>query len=96
MPSGIIIHAAVFTAGAVLGGGIAAVVSNKNRVLPVPAAAVPTGPIIGVETIGKAPAVLKDLSVTSVTQSLPLALKYGHPGAPPFLFMPFEQIALIT
>ncbi|PPQ64686.1 hypothetical protein CVT26_002776 [Gymnopilus dilepis] len=83
MPSGIIVHAAVFTAGAVLGGGIAAAISNKNRPVPpvpVPAATAPSGPIIGVDTIGKAPAVPKDLSVTSVTQTLPLALKYGNPG----------------
>ncbi|KAF8874639.1 hypothetical protein CPB84DRAFT_1797326 [Gymnopilus junonius] len=80
MPSGIIVHAAVFTAGAVLGGGIAAAISNKNRTssaLPVSATPVPNGPIIGVETIGKTPAVPKDWSVT---QSLPLALKHGNPG----------------
>ncbi|KAJ3563184.1 hypothetical protein NP233_g9101 [Leucocoprinus birnbaumii] len=82
MPGSAVVHAAVFTAGALLGGGIAAAVtSRKNQQVsalptrpvpvPVPATPQPTAPVVHVGRTG-APA---------ITESQELAvLKYGNPG----------------
>ncbi|KAJ3501754.1 hypothetical protein NLJ89_g9196 [Agrocybe chaxingu] len=80
MPSSAILHAAVFTAGAVLGGGIAAVVTIRQRPsvasasAPVPAPK--PSPIIGLDQGGRT-SLSTDLTTAS---TLPLALKHGHPG----------------
>ncbi|CAA7267993.1 unnamed protein product [Cyclocybe aegerita] len=84
MLSSAIIHAAVFTAGAVLGGGVAAVVTNRQRPsvasasapVPIPAPAPKPSPIIGLDRGGNT-RLSTDLTTASV---LPLALKHGHPG----------------
>ncbi|KAF5330525.1 hypothetical protein D9619_005686 [Psilocybe cf. subviscida] len=81
MPSAAIIHAAVFTAGAVLGGGIAAAVTSKKREIPAaPVAhhpsAVPSAPIVGLTPGGRT-----QLSTApGVASALAPALKYGNPG----------------
>ena len=87
MPSSVIVHAAVFTAGALLGGGLAvAVSSSKQRVVAPPYTPAPyqhkpderlPSPVIGIDTQGKT-SISNELSVTS---SLPAVLKYGNPGA---------------
>ncbi|KAF9557691.1 hypothetical protein CPC08DRAFT_819754 [Agrocybe pediades] len=82
MPSSAIIHAAVFTAGAVLGGGIAAVVSSRTKpssvasTSPVPPSNSLGAPVIGLNSTGRTE-ISRELTVAS---SLPLALKYGNPG----------------
>jgi endonuclease G len=71
MPSSAIVHAAMFTAGALLGGGIAAAVSSRQRPAQdrIPA-------IIDVDPTGKT-----KMSPSLVARSdLPPVLKYGHPG----------------
>ncbi len=68
-------HAAVFTAGALIGGGIAAAVSSKQRPSQIPAH-VP-GPVIDVDIAGKTK-ISSDMTVRSELSSV---LKYGHPGA---------------
>lgn len=71
MPSTVIIHATVFAAGALLGGGIAAAISSKN------AATSRTQPaIVGIDTAGRA----KIVTDLAVVPSLPVALKHGNPG----------------
>jgi len=83
MPSAALIHAAVFTAGAVLGGGIAAAVTNKNKtttapvlVPPTPAAAPSRTPALVGMQAGK-PHVSTEL--VAVASDLPV-MKFGHPG----------------
>ena len=76
MPSTAIIRAAIFTAGAVVGGCVAtAVSSNRNR--PVTSLVTPKSdppqPVIGFDATGKS----NELTVTS--NLLPV-LKYGNPG----------------
>jgi endonuclease G len=76
MPGGAVVHAAVFTAGALLGGGIAAVVANRRKEgLPPPAPSTPA--IVQVDRAGRAQF---SESVRDVAVSLPPALKNGHPG----------------
>ncbi|KDR81381.1 hypothetical protein GALMADRAFT_134826 [Galerina marginata CBS 339.88] len=75
MPSSVIIHAAVFTAGALIGGGIAAALSNKAEI-PRPIVVSPPSPIVGLDPRGKA-TISKELTVAA---NFPLALKYGNPG----------------
>lgn len=84
MPSAAIVHAAVFTAGALLGGGLAVAVANKNKhtaTAPYTPAPRPdervAGPVIGLDTYGRTN-ISKELSITS---NLPAVLKYGNPGA---------------
>ena len=84
MPSAAIIHAAVFTAGALLGGGLAVAVSSKNKHATAPYTPAPPrpderviAPVIGLDTYGKT-SISKELSITS---NLPAVLKYGNPGA---------------
>ena len=84
MASGAVVHVAVFTAGALLGGGIAAAVASRRREqqarLPVP---VPAAPPVS------APAPVPALQVSplgrptfSDSQQVVVhpVLKYGHPG----------------
>ncbi|RXW20739.1 hypothetical protein EST38_g5094 [Candolleomyces aberdarensis] len=75
MPGGAVVHAAVFTAGALLGGGIAAVVSSRRKEVPPPAH--PTPAIVQVDRAGRTQF---SESVAVFQQSLPPALKNGHPG----------------
>ena len=79
MPSSAIIRAAIFTAGAVVGGCVATVVSN-NRNRPVTSTATPKSdlpqPIIGFDATGKT-TISSELTITS--NLLPV-LKYGNPG----------------
>ncbi|KIM49006.1 hypothetical protein M413DRAFT_92795 [Hebeloma cylindrosporum] len=76
MPSAVIVHAAVFTAGALLGGGIAAAVSNKNKSASALPSAKPASspPVIGLDASGKA-----SMS-TQLTVPPHSVLKYGNPG----------------
>ena len=84
MPSSAIVHAAIFTAGAVVGGCVvAAVSSNRNRQLatssPVtqltPKPLLPQ-PVVGLDATGKT-AISTELVIRS---NLFPVLKYGHPG----------------
>ncbi|KAF9052772.1 hypothetical protein BJ165DRAFT_1442701 [Panaeolus papilionaceus] len=78
MPGSAIVHAAVFTAGAVLGGGIATVITNKKHQKAVSAVPPTTpAPVIGLNTSTKAPQISTDLTVAS---SLHPVLKHGNPG----------------
>jgi len=85
MPSSVIVHAAVFTAGALLGGGVAAAVTSRKRPVPPPNAPlhapvttqIKTGaPVIDIDSTGRTK-ISTELTVTSI---LPPALKYGNPG----------------
>ncbi|PPQ63189.1 hypothetical protein CVT24_005734 [Panaeolus cyanescens] len=82
MPGSAIVHAAVFTAGAVIGGGIAAVITNQKHQKTAPVIPPPQtpSPVIGLNTATKAPQISKDLTVAS---SLHPVLKYGNPGPIP-------------
>ncbi len=75
MPSSAIVHAAVFTAGALLGGGIAAAVSSRQKFTP--AHVKSPAPVIGIDITGTTK-ISPELSVSYVLSS---PLKYGHPGA---------------
>lgn len=77
MPSSVVVHAVVFTAGALIGGGVAAVVSGKQRPSQIPAHLKLPGPVIDVDITGKTK-ISPDLTVRS---DLSPVLKYGHPGA---------------
>jgi len=81
MPSSAIVHAAVFTAGALLGGGIAVTVSSRQkRIQTVPTstpAYVKSPQVVGIDITGTTK-ISPELSVSSVLSS---PLKYGHPGA---------------
>ena len=72
MPSAIIVHAAVFTTGALLGGGIAAAISNKSK-----SASAPSPPIVGLDASGNA-SMSAQLTVPPRFPSP--VLKYGNPG----------------
>lgn len=90
MPGSAVVHAAVFTAGALLGGGIAAVVtSRKNQQqpvlptrpvhsppvpIPVPEQQTQISPVIGVGTSGKPKFAENEQILVSPV------LKYGNPG----------------
>ncbi|TFK25030.1 mitochondrial nuclease [Coprinopsis marcescibilis] len=79
MPGVTIIHAAVFTAGALVGGGIAAAVSSRKQV---PAALPPrpaSHPIIEVGDRGR-PQVATRSEIVPWQAALPPALKNGNPG----------------
>ncbi len=79
MPGSTVVHAAVFTAGALLGGGIAAAVTHrKNQQIPptrpAPVLAPVSTPAVQVGVSGKPNFVgTEGLLVSPV-------LKYGHPG----------------
>ncbi|KAL0947314.1 hypothetical protein HGRIS_013433 [Hohenbuehelia grisea] len=73
MPGSAVVHAAVFAAGAVIGGGIAAAVTSRRRVaVPVQTQA----PIVEVGAAGHAE-IAKHVSAGTL---LPPVLKYGNPG----------------
>jgi endonuclease G len=78
-----LVRAAIFTAGALVGGGVAAVISNKKQIpvyTPVPSSQVPP-PIVEVDRTGKArfqeP---QGTLVPAAHGTLSRALKYGNPG----------------
>jgi len=86
MPSSVIIHAAYFAAGAVIGGGLVTAVSSKKRQIPSPQFSVPTvdlrqsgvviPPIVEIGAGG-------DARITNAAVAMTLAppvLKYGNPG----------------
>lgn len=76
MPSTAIIRAAIFTAGAVVGGCVATAVSNnRNRPPVTPKSDLPQ-PVIGFDATGKT-TISSELTTTS--NLLPI-LKYGNPG----------------
>ena len=77
MPSSAIIRAAIFTAGAVIGGCVATVVSNnRNRpVTSIPKSNLPQ-PVIGFDATGKT----KLSSELTLTSNLAPVLNYGNPG----------------
>ena len=87
MPSAALVHAAIFTAGAVIGGGIAAAVTNKNKAtaapvsVPVPAALPSRTPALVGMQAGK-PHVSSEL--VAAVSDLPV-MKFGHPGLEIFL-----------
>lgn len=76
-----IVHAAVFTAGAVIGGGIAAAVASKkaSAAAVIPQPVTPQRPIVQVESGKPRFEPSAEVSVLS-SQSLPPVLKNGHPG----------------
>lgn len=74
MPSSVFVHATVFTAGALLGGGIAAAVSSRQKFTQT---APSVKPPPSFDTTGNA----KVSTEISAYYSLPSPLKYGHPGA---------------
>lgn len=94
MPSSTIVHAACFAVGALVGGGVAATVTSRRKVIPspppqavkVPAPAVtvkPTTPVV------KAPAPILEVesrtgqvtvSQDALTQVDNAVLRYGNPG----------------
>lgn len=79
MPGSVVIHAAVFTAGALLGGGIAVAIANKKseQTIPIRSSVVVAPaprPVLEVDAAGKA-------KVTDTAFALlPPVLKYGNPG----------------
>ena len=75
MPGTAIIRAAIFTAGAVVGGCVATAVSN-NRNRPVTSPVSPPQPVIGFDAAGNT-TISSELTVTS---NLFPVLKYGNPG----------------
>jgi hypothetical protein len=75
MPSSAIVHAAVFTAGALLGGGIAAAVSSRQKLTP--AYVKSPAQVVGIDITGTT-RTSPELSVSHVLSS---PLKYGNPGA---------------
>ena len=100
MPSGAVVHAAVFAVGAIVGGGLAtAVASRKRDVLspttarpPVPAQTAPQSPpVLDVKKGEDARAIMKPPPgmVMEVDHSV---LKYGHPGTSDFLCTGTEQL----
>ncbi|EAU88376.2 mitochondrial nuclease [Coprinopsis cinerea okayama7 len=76
MPTSAIIHTAVFTAGALVGGGIAAAISSKRNASAAPQPPPPAKPVIEVD--GGRAKVSNEVAVVS-TQILPPALRNGHP-----------------
>jgi len=74
MPASVAIHAAVFTAGVLLGGGITAAVASKNRQQQRLSDHAPLPPAMDIVTTTQPGA----LTVTSGV------LKYGNPGARQF------------
>ena len=93
MPSGAVVHAAVFAVGAIVGGGLATAVASRKRDAlspttarpPVPAQTVPQNPpVLDVKKGEDARAIMKPPPgmVMEVDHSV---LKYGHPGTSGFL-----------
>ena len=83
MPSSAIIHAAYFAAGAVIGGGLATVVSSKKQQIPSSQTSIST---VDSRTSGAIIPPIVDIGASGdarITKSLALSpvLKYGNPGA---------------
>ena len=80
MPGAVIVHAAVFTAGAVIGGGLATVIASKKAATaaPVPVA-VPAPAVVQVES-GRPRFQPSSQVAVLPSQTLPPVLKNGHPG----------------
>lgn len=83
--SSVILHAAVFAAGAVVGGGVAAAVTRRSQhasqaltLPPANASGTLPPPVVDVEKIGGVPQFSGNLASVA-TLSSPL-LKYGNPG----------------
>lgn len=78
MPGSVMIHAAVFAAGALLGGGIAAVVTSRKteQLVPTRSSMVVSTPrpVLEVDAAGKAKVLDTAIAL------LPPVLKYGNPG----------------
>lgn len=77
------VQAAIFAAGAVIGGGIATVVVNKRRdaaTLPPRPIPVPAQPVVQVSSAGTARFSEPPKDVTIVQQPLPPVLRNGNPG----------------
>ena len=100
MPSGAVVHAAVFAVGAIVGGGLATAVAARKRDAlspttarpPVPAQTVPQNPpVLDVRKGEDARAVMKPPPgmVMEVDHSV---LKYGHPGTSDYLCTGTEQL----
>ncbi|GLB35167.1 putative DNA/RNA non-specific endonuclease [Lyophyllum shimeji] len=79
MPGSTIVRAAIFAAGAVIGGGVATAVASRKQTPPRPSPAASTGPapVVELEHTGKPK--LQDPSVVPSTV-VSTALKYGNPG----------------
>lgn len=75
MPSPAILRAAIFTAGAVVGGCVATALSKNRNRTAAPKSDTPQ-PVIGFDATGKT-TISSELTVTS--NLLPV-LKYGNPG----------------
>ncbi|KAM5531806.1 hypothetical protein V8D89_014505 [Ganoderma adspersum] len=79
MPSGAIVHAAVFAVGAIVGGGIATAVSRKREATAIHPPAPTQAPILDVRG-GNATGVIMKARPGIVTEVDHAVLKYGHPG----------------
>lgn len=84
MPSGAIVHAAVFAVGAIVGGGVATAVARKREATvispPVVTQGIPTqAPVLDVRG-GNASGILMKPPPGVVTEVDNAVLKYGHPG----------------
>lgn len=77
MPGSALIHAVVFAAGALVGGGVAAAISGsrKQQQLSIPTPAQPR-PVVDIGPSGAT----QISSVPSVVTLPSSVLKYGHPG----------------
>lgn len=77
MPSSTIVRAAIFAAGAIVGGCVAtAVTNNRNKPAPQFPRPVPPQPVVGLDATGKT-TISTELTITS---NIPPVLKYGNPG----------------
>ncbi|KAH8102897.1 hypothetical protein BXZ70DRAFT_1057286 [Cristinia sonorae] len=76
MPSPGLVRAAFFAVGAVVGGGVATVVSSKRKHASV---AIPSPPVVQVETTSSGVTRITTPAAAMVKVDLPV-LKYGNPG----------------
>jgi endonuclease G, mitochondrial len=102
MPSSVIIHAAYFAAGAVIGGGIVTAVSKKRQIrsIPSPQFSAPTvdlrqsgtiiPPIVEIGTGGDA----RITNAAAVMTLAPPVLKYGNPGE--YIFIRVAAILILV
>ncbi|KAG6329576.1 hypothetical protein ID866_9515, partial [Astraeus odoratus] len=81
MPSATVLHAACFAVGAVVGGGIATVVSARQK------RPVPTQVATPATSTAVVPAVSPVMEVGPASASGSAVLKYGHPGPVPDLIV---------
>ena len=71
------IRAAIFAAGALVGGGVTAFVTSRQQHGPNRPLSTSPAPIVGLDGMGKA--ALVDAVTSPPSLSSPV-LKYGHPG----------------